>query len=83
MNEYKTTYATNNIIPLILIFFREAEAQAHLPWFDFILVVILKDAFIAQTQPPWDPLFVLKNTAKLPRYLLADSKETKICAVHV
>lgn len=37
-------------------------ASSHLPGFDFVLVVILKNAFIAQTQPPRDPLLVLKHT---------------------
>lgn len=40
---------------------RSEGASSHLPGFDFVLVVILKDAFIAQTQPPWDPLLVLKT----------------------
>lgn len=38
--------------------------SSYLPGFDFVLVVILKYSFIAQTQPPWDPLLVLKHTKK-------------------
>lgn len=41
-----------------------AEKSSHLPGFDSVLVVVLKDAFIAQTQPPWDPLLVLKYTTE-------------------
>lgn len=40
-------------------------ASSHLPGLDLVLVVILKDAFIAQTQPPRDPLLVLKQTTKI------------------
>lgn len=40
------------------------RASPHLSGFDFVLVVILKDALIAQTQPPWDPLLVLKIIMK-------------------
>ncbi len=47
---------------LVRVAGRSDGASSHLPGFDFVLVVILKDAFIAQTQPPWDPLLVLKNT---------------------
>lgn len=39
-------------------------ASSHLPRFDFVLVVILENAFIAQTQPPRDPLLVLKHITK-------------------
>lgn len=40
------------------------KTSSHLPGLDFVLVVVLKDAFIAQTQPPRDPLLVLKHKAK-------------------
>ena len=42
-------------------------ASSHLPGLDLVLVVILKDAFIAQTQPPRDPLLVLQHTTKIPQ----------------
>lgn len=46
----------------------EPKSSSHLSGFDFVLVVVLKDAFVAQTQPPRDPLLVLKHTREeLPR----------------
>lgn len=33
--------------------------HTYLPWLHFIVVVILEDSFVAQTQPPWYPLLVL------------------------
>jgi len=38
--------------------------QSYLSWFDFVLVVILKNAFITQTQPPWDALLILRERAR-------------------
>lgn len=31
----------------------------YLPWLHFIMVVILENSFVAQSQPPWYPLLVL------------------------
>lgn len=44
---------------------RSERALSHLPGFDLVLVVILKDAFIAQAQPPRDPLLVLQHLTEI------------------
>ena len=38
--------------------------NAYLPGLDFIMVVILEDAFVAQAQPPRYPLLVLGHQKK-------------------
>lgn len=41
---------------------KKRERHPYLSGFHFVLVVILKDAFITQPQPPWDPLLILRWT---------------------
>ena len=38
--------------------------HAYLPGLDFIMVVVLEDAFVAQAQPPRYPLLVLGHQKK-------------------
>ena len=37
---------------------------SYLPGFDLVLVVILEDALVAEAQPPWDALLVLRDDRK-------------------